>query len=362
MWAGIERIESVSPDTLAAFWGLGIGAVVGAAAFLSNFCALGGVADILFARDWRRMRAWMLAAGVAMLGTQALDSSRIIHIDRILAPYILWLPTLLGGTCFGFGMALAGGCINRALVRVGAGSLKSLVTVLVVGVTAAITAAGVLEPLNHALARAGSLDIMVAPAALHRMFAVVPSWNAETVRWIFTAVIGGGLVMFSLKDSWFRASRDQVAAGLIIGAAIPAAWFATEGTAYPSALNFATPAGDLIMLLTGRRTASSFSVAAFMGVPLGAFIAAALTRNLALETFTDRADLPRNLIGAALMGFGGTLALGCTFGQGLSGLSTLSVSAMITIAAIIFGCLWGIRYFEAEGVWSGLKLVFKRGA
>jgi uncharacterized membrane protein YedE/YeeE len=99
-----------------------------------------------------------------------------------------------------------------------------------------------------------------------------------------------------------------------------------------------------------------------IGVPVGAFIVAGLTRNLALETYTDRNELFRNLAGAVLMGFGGTIALGCTFGQGLSGLSTLSVSAFITIAGIIFGCLWGIRTFEAEGVWAGLKLVFKRGA
>lgn len=340
----------MTPDILAAFWGLGIGAVIGAAALISNFCALGGVADILFAKDWRRMRSWTLAAGVAVLGTQALDSASIIHIDRILPPYILWLPTLIGGVCFGFGMALAGGCINRALVRVGAGSFKSLIIVLTVGVFATLTASGFLKPVNEALARAGSLDMMVAPAALHRLFAIVPSWDAEIVRWVFAIIIGGGLIVFSLKDAWFRASHDKVIAGILIGAAIPAAWFATEGTNFQSGINFAAP------------LASIFSISTVLGVPLGAFVAGALTRNLAFENFTDRAEIPRNIIGAALMGFGGTIALGCTFGQGLTGLSTLSVSAFITVAAIIFGCLWGIRYFEAEGVWSGLRLVFKRGA
>lgn len=343
-------MDTVSPDTVAAFWGLGIGAVIGAAAFVSNFCALGGVADILFAKDWRRMRAWMLAAGVALVGTHSLDSAGLIHIDRILAPYILWLPTILGGIAFGFGMALSGGCINRALVRIGAGSLKSLVIVLSAVVTAAVTAMGPLKPLNDALARAGNLDVMVAPAALHRMFGVVPSWDTEIVRWVFVAVMGGGLIIFSLKDSWFRATRDHVIAGILIGLAIPAAWLATENTTHQSAVNFAAP------------FASAFALATMLGVPLGSFMAGALTRNLAFETFTARGEIPRNIIGAALMGFGGTIALGCTFGQGLSGLSTLSVSAMITIAGIIFGCLWGIRYFEAEGVWPGLKLVFKRGA
>lgn len=358
-------MEGMSPNTLAVLGGLGIGAVVGAAAFVSNFCALGAVADILFARDWRRMRAWMLAGGIAILGSQALDSVRIIHLDRILTPYILWLPTLIGGACFGFGMALAGGCVNRALVRLGAGSLKSLVTVVVVGLTAAATTTGVLAPMNRALARIGSLDILVAPAALHRMFAVVPSFDAEHVRWLFTAVIGGGLIVFCLRDSWFRASRDQLTAGVVIGLMIPAAWMVSEALEQQAGLNFASPVGELLLALTTTLGVgdqiSFFSIATVAGVPLGAFLAAASTRNLALETFTDRADLPRNLIGAVLMGFGGTLAVGCTFGQGLSGLSTLSVSAFITIAAIIFGCLWGIRYFEAGGLWSGLRLAFRRG-
>jgi len=357
------RQELSVENTLAALAGLGIGAVVGATALLTNFCALGAVADILFAKDWRRMRAWMLAAGVAIIGTQGLDSARIIHIDRILAPYILWLPTILGGLCFGFGMSLAGGCVNRALVRLGAGSLKSLVTVLVVGVVAAITAAGVLAPLNNTLARMGSLDIMVAPEALHRMFGVVPGWNTELVRGVFTLVLGGGLMAFCIQDAWFRRSKDHLAAGLIIGATIPAAWAVSEALGpHQAALNFAAPVGDLFLLLAMNRPAVLFSVAAVVGVPVGAFIAGLLTRNLALETFTDREDLPRNLVGAALMGFGGTIALGCTFGQGLSGLSTLSVSAMITIGGILLGCLWGIRYFEAGGVWSGLKLALKRGA
>jgi hypothetical protein len=48
-------------------------------------------------------------------------------------------------------------------------------------------------------------------------------------------------------------------------------------------------------------------------------------------------DLVRHLAGAALMGFGGVTALGCTIGQGLSGLSTLSAGAALTVAGIIAG-------------------------
>ena len=341
--------------TLTILAGLGIGAVIGAAALISNFCALGGIADILFAKDWRRIRTWMLAAGVAVIGTQALDSAGVLHVDGVLVPYLLWLPTLLGGALFGFGMAISGGCINRALVRLGAGSVKSLVIVLVAGVVSALTLAGPLAPIADALARAGRLDLMVAPDALHRIFGMLPMLDTEMVRWFFVALIGGGLTIYALKDSWFRATRDQLFGGLIIGAMIPLAWFVSGST---MAINFAAPVGGFFLIFS-ERALPSFALAAVVGVPVGTFIAGLVTGNLALETFTDRSEIPRNLIGAALMGFGGTIALGCTFGQGLSGLSLLSVNAMLTVAGIVFGCIWGIRYFEAGGVWPGLKLAIR---
>ncbi len=346
-------------NTLAVLGGLGIGAVIGAAAFWSNFCALGAVADILFARDWRRMRCWILAAGVALLGTQALDAAGLIHLGSILAPNILWLPAAIGGICFGYGMALAGGCINRALVRIGAGSLKALFTVLVVGLMALMTGTLLASPLQS-LARVGSVDVLVAPETIDRLMGALPHVPPDLVRGLVVVLVGGAALVFALKDGWFRKSRDQVIAGLVIGAAIPAAWAVTQAAGVPEPLNFAAPAGDLLLALVHEETVT-FGVAVLVGVPVGAFVVALLTRNLARETFLDAGDFGRHLAGGLLMGFGGVLAMGCTFGQGLSGLSTLSVTSVIAVAGIIAGCLWGIRTFEAGSVWGGLKLAFSRG-
>jgi hypothetical protein len=44
------------------------------------------------------------------------------------------------------------------------------------------------------------------------------------------------------------------------------------------------------------------------------------------------------------MGVGGVTALGCTIGQGLSGLSTLSLGSFITLAAIVVGALLALRW------------------
>jgi len=359
-----------SPAILTVLIGLGLGAVVGAAAFASNFCALGAVADIMFAKDWRRMRAWMMAGGAALIGTQALESAGLVNLgtSAYLVPRLSWLALVLGGVMFGFGMSLAGGCVNRALVRIGAGSVKSLITVIVIGIFAALTTYGFLKPANVYLTDFGDMVTLMAPG-FDRFLAVFPGINAEAARWVFTAIIGGGMLVFCLRDDWFRATKDQLFGALVIGLTVPAAWLAGEiltaygGLADKTALNFVPPAADLVQSIAAFGVSGALlGMFTLLGVPVGSFVYAAATGNLSVETFTERADFARHIIGGALMGTGGTLALGCTFGQGLSGLSTLSIGSAVVIASIWFGCVWGIRFFETGSVWKGLRLALRRSA
>ena len=358
-----------SPEALAVIFGLLLGAIIGAAAFASNLCAVGAIADIMFAKDRRRLRAWMMAGGIAIVGAQSLETAGLINLgsSTYLIPRLSWIALIVGGVAFGFGMSLAGGCINRALVRTGAGSLKSLVTLIVAGLFAAMTTTGVLAPIYNFLSDIGELITLMAPG-IDRVFGIFPGVDAVLVRWIFTAFFGGGMIYYCLKDAWFRASKDLLIGSLIIGVCIPAAWLvvgtlseqSSNVTDY-SAINFVIPSGEILnVIMVSGFPAALFGIATFIGVPIGSFFYALATRNLALESFSDPADLPRHLIGGALMGFGGTLAMGCTFGQGLSGLSTLSVGSMIVIGAIWFGCVWGIRYFESNSVWRGFKLALPR--
>ena len=46
----------------------------------------------------------------------------------------------------------------------------------------------------------------------------------------------------------------------------------------------------------------------------------------------------------SLMGFGGVTALGCTIGQGITGVSTLAVGSLLALAAIIMGSVMAVRY------------------
>jgi uncharacterized membrane protein YedE/YeeE len=126
--------------------GLVIGVLFGAVVQRTNFCSMGAISDAVALGDGKRLRAWLLAIAVAIVGTNALLLTGLVAIDKsfYLAPRVAWIAMLLGGLLFGFGMVLAGGCASRTVVRVGAGSLKSFVVFVVMGLVGYMTARGLL--------------------------------------------------------------------------------------------------------------------------------------------------------------------------------------------------------------------------
>ena len=140
------EISAVSALTTQVLWaGFILSVVFGAIAQRSHFCTMGAVSDIVTMGDWTRMRMWGMAVGVAMIGfavlvaTGQIDPAKTIYASNRL----IWLSALVGGSLFGFGMVLASGCGSKTLVRVGGGSLKSLVVFVVLGVAAFATLKGI---------------------------------------------------------------------------------------------------------------------------------------------------------------------------------------------------------------------------
>ncbi len=74
--------------------------------------------------------------------------------------------------------------------------------------------------------------------------------------------------------------------------------------------------------------------------------------------FEDVAEMGRYMGGGALMGIGGVLAGGCTFGQGITGVSTLGLVSFLTSISIVVGALLGIRYLEYGSLVGALKSVW----
>ncbi len=352
-----------------ALLGLGLGVVIGAVAQKTNFCTMGAISDAVFMEDFSRVRSWLLAIVVALLGTQALHYSGMVDIYQsiYLGTGFTWLSYIVGGLLFGYGMTMTGGCGNKTLVRVGAGNLKSLVVLLVMGATAYMTLRGIigvgrvqLEDLHRV-----QLD---TPQGIPDHLAVLTGVSVETLRLLVTSVAALLLLVYIFKDAEFRRSGKLIFGGLIIGAAIPAALYITGVVGFDDfepmpveAVSFVAPSGQgLQYLMTFTGSSINFGISLAAGVALGSFLAAILTGEFSVETYSDGSEMKRHLLGAAFMGTGGVMALGCTFGQGISGVSTLAMGSFIAIASIVFGAVWGLKSLEHDSVLGGLKAIFTR--
>jgi uncharacterized membrane protein YedE/YeeE len=326
---------------------------------------MGAIADIHIMEDWTRLRMWALAAATAVAGTTALQMGGLIDVHGSIytGTRLIWLSHIVGGLLFGIGMTLASGCGAKTLVRLGNGNLKSLVVFVFLGLSAYMTLRGLfggwrsawLDPVAITLDSHQDLPSLIAAR-----FALDPrsAWLA------CGGIAAGGLGLFALssREMWRPA---PLLGSVAIGATIVAGWylsghlgflpedpetlepaFLATNSGRMESLSFVAPLAytlDLLMLWTDKSRSVSLGIALSLGVVAGSLLAALLTRSFRIEGFRDAPDLARHLIGATLMGFGGVTALGCTIGQGLSGLSTLSLGAVLTVLAIAAGASLSIR-------------------
>jgi uncharacterized membrane protein YedE/YeeE len=347
-----------------AMLGFLVGIVFGAVVNKTNFCTMGAVSDWINIGSKDRLRAWFLAIGIAILASQVMQAQGVIDLSEVmyLTPNFGWLGHIVGGLLFGIGMTLASGCGQRTLVRVGGGNLKSLVVLILLGLTAYMTMRGLLalvrvnaiEVTNIGLAGSGIPDqgmgtLIAAGAGIE---------NTTLVNWVVTVLLGGGLVVYAFAARSFRHSFDNILAGIAIGLIIPAGWYITGVIGFDDfdpvrlgSYTFIAPAGESLMyLMTFTGSTINFGIAAVFGVILGSFLFVVTTGRFRLETFTDRGDMIRHIVGGITMGFGGVLALGCTIGQGVTGMSTLALGSLLSLISIIAGSAltMKIQYYRLD--------------
>ena len=341
--------------------GLLIGIVFGYLVQVTNFCTMGSISDILSFGDYNRFRSWLLASAVAILGVAGIEAMGVANMadSMYLTPNLGWLANVAGGLMFGFGMVFSGGCISRNLVRAGGGDLRSIVVLVITGIFAYMTIGGIIGPLRVAIFDPASIDLGQYGMETQRIgeaVSVMTGLSADTAILASVVVIAGAFLVYCFKDSNFRSSPRHLLAGFGIGLCVVAGWFLTGLAADDFAdvpvqlisLSYVRPAGDTIDYLM-RYTAlgpPGFAITTTAGALLGGFLGALLSGRLALTSFADAKDSIRNMFGAALMGIGGVLALGCTIGQALTGFSTLAIGSAITFAAIVSGGVAGVKTME----------------
>lgn len=354
-----------TPALLVVAAGFALAFVFGFAAARTNFCTMGAISDVVNMGSWARMRTWMLAVAVALAGTSWLAAAGQIDIARAVAlrPSVPWLSLLVGGFLFGIGMTIAGGCANRNLVRLGGGSVRSLVVLAFLAMASYMALKGLfaqwrsdwLDPVRLDLAAHGWTDSSLASAVAH-----ATGLPARAALALAAGVAAAGLLAFVLRDRRYRRNRVQLAGGIVLGAAVAAGWYVTGHLGYgenPDTLetvyfatnsrtlesfSFVAPLAyslELLLLWTDKSLHATFGVALVAGTIAGSAAHALATRTFRLEGFASLADLRSQLAGAVLMGAGGVTALGCTVGQGLAGLSTLAIGSLLAVAGIVAGCV-----------------------
>lgn len=353
----------LEPATLVLWCGFALGAVIGAASRWAQFCTLGAIADAVVISDQRRLRAWILAIAVAIAGTQFLHLSGAANITQsiYLRGSFGWLGALIGGGLFGFGMALVGTCGFGTLIRLGGGDLRSLVDLATLGIFAYLTLSGPLAYVRTTVIETADVtaSAMAAPG-MAELLALVSGVPENAARLIATILIVGSLLCYCFRDRTFRSARKEMAAAVIMGLAVSVAWLVTGHLGYdefdpkpPISFTFVRPLGDsLLWTMLSSGMALNFGIASVIGALFGAHLVARAKGQLHREGFDGDREMVRHLTGSALMGIGGVLALGCTIGQGMSGISTLALSAPLAMAAIFTGAVLGLRYLE-EGSFAG---------
>ena len=355
-----------------------LGFILGFVVSKTNFCTMGAVSDWVNIGDLSRFKSWMFAAGIAILGVTILEYTSYINVNDSRIPYrnstFFWPRYILGGLMFGVGMTYASGCGNKVLIRVGGGNIKSIVVLLVAGLMAYLMTRtdfyGVvfhswMSPISPDLAKIGIEDQSLS-TILSYLFS---SENLSNTKLLVGLIIAFIVMLLIFKSGTFIKNTDNLLGGFVVGIVVIIAWFLTGSslgqewietnnfldTPQPGvgmqSFTFINPMGETIIFLGNAADSFylTFGVTALFSVILGSFVYSITSNNFRVEWFASKQDFVRHILGAVLIGIGGVLSLGCTIGQGVSGVSTLALGSFITLISIILGAAISmkIEYYNA---------------
>ena len=363
-------MNEVNPAQLAHYvaWGaFALAFVFGAVGNKTDFCTMGAVSDWVNMGNFNRMRMWLLAIAIAVLGANALQLAGVVNLSKSIyqTPNFTWLSYIVGGFLFGVGMTLGSGCASKTLIRVGAGNLKSVIVFMFLGVAAYMTLRGLFGAFRVDVLEKASLTLP-AGQDLPSLAAAATGVAKNTWVAIITVLIGGGLLAFVYSNREFRSSFDYTLGGVVTGLVVVGGWYVSGHLGYlaedPNTLqeafvgtntgrmesfSFVSPAAfslEYLMLWTDKSRIITYGIASAAGVIAGSAAYAIATRTFRWESFRDATDTGKHMLGGVLMGFGGITALGCTIGQGISGFSTLALGSIVTFASIVAGAAATMKY------------------
>jgi uncharacterized membrane protein YedE/YeeE len=355
-------VSAVDPASLVPYVSGGafvLAFVFGAVGNKTDFCTMGAVSDWVNMGDTSRMRMWLLAIAVALLGSSALQLAGVVDLSKSIYPgaRLTWLSHIVGGFLFGVGMTLGSGCGSKTLIRIGAGNLKSLIVYVFLGIAAYMTLRGLFGAFRVGVLEQASVTFATGQD-LPSLLGLHPAVPA--------VLIGGAMIAFAYAHKDFRSNFDYTLGGVVTGLVVVGGWvvsgaighvaehpetlqeaFVATNTGRMESFSFVSPMAytlEYLMFWTDTSKIVTYGIASAMGVIAGSAAYALATRTFRWEGFRDAEDTANHVIGGMLMGFGGITALGCTIGQAITGISTLALGSFITFAAILAGAALTMKY------------------
>ncbi|HKJ70615.1 MAG TPA: YeeE/YedE family protein [Gammaproteobacteria bacterium] len=344
---------------------------MGAVANKTNFCTMGAVSDWVNINDTGRFRSWVFAMTVAIAGVLVLSASGFMDpsvtasgsFPPYRTPNFSWARYIIGGLLFGIGMTLGSGCSNKTLVRIGGGNLKSVVVLIFLAIGAYLmmfnnTAIRLLQVPLDSVALNLSNAMGASGQSMGDIVGSLTGVSAATMNYVLGVIVVLGLLFWTFKSKDFTGRFNNILGGAVIGLGVVGAWYITAGPmgqqwqqelmfaaqppvqhASPQSYTFVSPTGDLARWVSEGFSTSllSFGLLALAGVILGSLLWGLISRTFRFEWFASWRDAFNHIIGGFLMGIGGVMAMGCTIGQGVTGISTLAVGSFLAFGSIVLG-------------------------
>jgi len=328
-------LDRMDEATLAAAFGLVTGIVFGVAAQRSSFCLRAATVEFARGQLGSRMAVWLLTFSTAVVWVQGAQMLGLFRAEdaRMMAVTGSWSGAVIGGLMFGAGMVLARGCSGRLLVLAATGNLRSLIAGLIFAVVAQMSLHGWLAPLRSFLA-----GLWTTPGGRNvDLLALLslPAW--------FGLALGLAVAVLALV----LARRNRIGAPVLVfasgvGFSVALGWVLTFSLAQVAfdpvsvtSATFSGPSANTLMFFLVPDAVFEFDIGLVPGVFIGAFLAAAVTRELKFQGFDGESQMRRSMTGAALMGFGAMLAGGCAIGAGVTGGSIFVATAWLALM-----CMW----------------------
>ncbi|MEW6410452.1 MAG: YeeE/YedE family protein [Nitrospirota bacterium] len=359
-------LQSSYFSIVSAFTAILIGLSFGFVLQRGRFCINSAFRDIIYMQDFTLFRAYLLTVVVATLGSNLMEDFGLLRcVDQetgeviksgLLRQKFVPLANILGGFLFGMGIVLAGGCASGVVYRLGEGQIAAMVAILGFFLGIVMTTEGLLSPVYT------FLRSFVVEIHGNKNPTLWDLFGGSEAKWITIGVFSLTLLIFVLKGKpSFKSNTKSypwALTGILIGLlTVVAWWISSYFGGLPRGLAITTPLRELFYTVLYKSSHSLFPEFSFLGifrgtwgvffifaVPVGAAISA-----IGLREFRWKAPPAKEILtvffGSILMGIGAILGGGCNIGQGITGVSTMAISSIVTIISIILGN-WTMVYFK----------------